>query len=164
MPFAILILCEPSQLPQAESQIFLPAPVALCTRLDHTHHPLNSESTESYCVPTQSQSCVSCLSASVLGDLPWLPIIMEEWAFIEGKPIYLHLTKLTRPFVLSPRYFFSLTFPHLLLFDSCFSYTLNSRKLPLSPLDTYAPLSFCTEHSSFPSVSGQPLLTLPALA
>lgn len=38
MPFAILILCEPSQLPQVESQIFLPAPVALCTLIDHTHH------------------------------------------------------------------------------------------------------------------------------
>ena len=38
MPFAMLILCEPSQPPQAEPQIFLPAPVAFCTCLHHTHH------------------------------------------------------------------------------------------------------------------------------
>ena len=37
VPFAILILCEPSLPLQAEPQSFLPAPVALYTHLDHTH-------------------------------------------------------------------------------------------------------------------------------
>lgn len=58
-----------------------------------------------------------------------------------------HLTKLTRPFVLTPRYLLlqSHISPLASLWLLHFIHT-QLRKLPLSPLDTYAPLSFCTEH------------------
>lgn len=96
MPFAILILCEPSQPPQAEPQIFLLAPVALCTRLHHTHHhtEFRVNGPSSMCHVFLHQ-CWEIFHGFLLSPRHGLSLKVNPGD---------HLTKLTRPFVLTSRY------------------------------------------------------------
>lgn len=163
MPFVVLtiwtaglhLLCEPSYPLEAELASPSPlSPIALCIHLNYiSHHPELSQQRCIVSLPWPCPVLAICLSASVQERPSLASHCHQVMGFDEGKLRWM-FNLAPRPLVLAQAYFSYLTSHHFLpspapTFESYISSILNSCKLPISSLHSFALLS-CTEHSSFP--------------